>query len=152
VIVKPDTHGVLEMPILEASWPSYFKTLNECVERTHGSNANALYGSSGSYLETLRRLAPVLRIPFPELSPEDMQKIIGYEVNEGNETYDYGWFGSVRSNGTAWHELLCNDDLRDFLGQLLPRIVGATAEEEALPVAQDIFIRCVLRIPTQAGH
>lgn len=135
--------GLCLAPILEASWPSYFRTLKECGQRAHGANADALYGSSGSYLETLRRLAPVLHIPLPELSPEDMQKIIGYEVNEGNERYDYGWFGSIRSNGQAWHELLHNNALREFLGQLLPGIMRATAEEEALLQAREIFVRCV---------
>ncbi|WP_145976201.1 hypothetical protein [Nitrospira moscoviensis] len=68
-----------------------------------------------------------------------MQKVIGYEVGG----YDYGWFGSIRSNGQGWHELLHNDGLRDFVQEALAQIGRGATEAAALRVAQEVFERCV---------
>lgn len=123
--------------MLASTWSAYYELLQSSAREKHGFDA--LYRPSGSYLETLKRLKPILKIPFSELSGEDMQKVIGYEA----QGYDYGWFGSIRSNGQGWHEFLHNNDLRDFLRQALPQIERAGTERGALSVAQELFEKCV---------
>ena len=122
---------------VDASWPAYYEDLQRKVWATHRSDR--LFACSGSYLETLSRLRPVFRIPFTELSNEDMQKVVGYTVGG----YDYGWFGSLISSGQAWHELLYNDELREFLRQAMSRVEGAESNAVALEVAQEVFKMCV---------
>jgi hypothetical protein len=127
-----------------ASWSAYYGILQRSVRSRHGFDA--LFAFSGSYLETLTRLRPLLRVPFTELSREDMKKVVGYEV----QGYDYGWFGSIRSSGQAWHQLLHNDELREFLRHAMSRVEGAESNTVALEVAQEVFERCVA-IP-MVGH
>jgi len=124
--------------LLRDDWQSYYKTLKDRSWKEHGKES--LYNPSGSYLETLRRLDPILQIPFTNLSGEELRKVMGDKL----EGYDYGWFGSLKANGQGRHEVLENDALRNFLRKFLPKIQASKAKEDSLQLAKQLFERLVL--------
>jgi hypothetical protein len=124
--------------LLRDDWQSYYDTLKDRSRKEH--KKESLYNPSGSYLETLRRLDPILQIPFTKLSGEELRKVMGDKL----EGYDYGWFGSLKANGQGRHEILKNDVLRDFLRKFLPKILAAKTKEDSLQLAEQLFERLVL--------
>ena len=123
--------------LLRNSWSSYFETLKLASKREHGKES--VYDPSGSYLETLRRLNPILKVPFTRLTSEELRKVAGDKL----ESYDFGWFGSLKANGLGRHELMTNGNLRNILRELLLKIRAANSEETALKLAKQLFDRCV---------